>query len=302
MSQRKTVLVTGGTGLLARGMEETALPGYRIIGVHLRSYSVARGKFRHVVLDVRDKRKVDRLFEKYEFEAVIHAAGFASVDYAESHYAESLESNVTGTLNVTSACRRAGCHLIYVSTNAVFDGVAAPYRESDPVRPINKYGHIKVECERLIHETLERFTIVRPILMYGWNHPAGRPNPATWLLDKLRQREVVHMVGDVYENPLYNLQCGEALWQVVERKPAGIIHVAGGEAVNRYEFALKLAAAFGLDGTQIKRVDSSFFPTIAPRPRNTSFLTERMEHELGIKPLTLGQGLQLMMDREAPTK
>lgn len=298
MSARKTVLITGGTGLLARGMEETALPGYRIIGVHLRDYSVPRGKFRHVVLDVRDQRKVDRLFEKYEFEAVVHAAGFASVDYVERHYAESLESNVTGTLNVTSACRRAGCHLIYVSTNAVFDGSSAPYREADPVRPINKYGHIKVECERLIHETLERFTVVRPILMYGWNHPTGRPNPATWLLDKLRRGEVVHMVDDVYENPLYNLQCGEVLWQVIVRKAAGTIHLAGGEIVNRYEFASKLATVFKLERALIKPVDSSFFPDIAPRPRNTSFVTERMERELGIKPLSLEQGLQLMRDRE----
>src|SRR2546422_1018982 len=103
--------------------------------------------------------------------------------------AESLESNVIGTFNVLAACRRAGCRLVYVSTNAVFDGAAAPYREDDSVAPINKYGHLKVECERLVRETLGDAVIVRPILMYGWNHPTGRSNPATWLIDRLGRRD-----------------------------------------------------------------------------------------------------------------
>lgn len=297
MTKRPLVLVTGSTGLLGKGMEETRPAGYGMIGVHQRRYRVA-SRLRHATLDIRDKRRVDRLFAGQRFDAVVHAAGFASVDYVERHYAESLESNVTGTLNVTSACRRSGTHLIYISTNAVFDGTAAPYRESDPTRPVNKYGHIKIECERLIQETLERFTIVRPILMYGWNHPASRPNPATWLIERLRRGEPVNMVDDVYENPLYNLQCGDVLWRVVEQKPTGIVHVAGADTVNRYKFARRLAAVFGLDASLIRAVDSAFFPDIARRPPDTSFVTDRMTYELGVKPLPLDQGLTLMRDRK----
>lgn len=287
----------GGTGLLGKGIEETAPPNVRILSIHLRDYFVEGAKAEHILLDVRDKRKVERLFARYEFDAVVHTAGIASVDYAEAHYAESLESNVVGTLNVILACRRVRCHLVYVSTNAVFDGSSPSYRESDPVRPINKYGKIKAECERLVCETLDRFTIVRPILMYGWNHPAGRPNPATWVLQKLKRGETVHMVKDVYENPLYNRQCGEAIWEVIGKKPAGIIHLAGGEVLNRYEFSLKIAEVFGLDASLIQPVDSSFFRSLAPRPKNTSFVTERMENELGIRPLKVEHGLQSMKDR-----
>ena len=166
----KTILVTGGTGLLGKGLEETLPPGWRIVSVHQRDYAVEGSPSRHLVLDIRDKRAVDQLFAENAFDAVVHAAGIASVDYVEKHFAESLESNIVGTLNVTSAARRAGTHLIYISTNAVFDGKKAPYREDDPVAPVNKYGGLKVECERLVRETLEHWTIVRPILMYGWNH------------------------------------------------------------------------------------------------------------------------------------
>src|ERR1700757_1924940 len=123
------VLITGGTGLLGKGMEETAPKDAQIVSVHLR-----------------DKRAVERLFARHRFDAVVHAAGIASVDYVERHYAESLESNIVSTLNICSAARRQGTHLIYVSTNAVFDGKHAPYDEQAPVNPVNKYGRLKIEC------------------------------------------------------------------------------------------------------------------------------------------------------------
>jgi dTDP-4-dehydrorhamnose reductase len=293
-SPAKIVLVTGGTGLLGKGLEETMPSGWRIVSLHQRDYKVEGSKSRHLVLDIRDKRAVDRLFEKSSFASVVHAAGIASVDYVEKHYAESLESNIVGTLNVTSAARRAGTHLIYVSTNAVFDGEHAPYRESDPVAPVNKYGGLKVECERLVRETLERWTIVRPILMYGWNHSVTRPNPATWIYEKLMRGEAIKMVDDIWENPLYNISCGHALWAAVRKRPEGIFHLAGKDSVNRHQFAVRVAETFGLDASLIERVSSEAFPGIAPRPRNTTFVTTRMEKELGVRPMGLREGLAAM--------
>lgn len=297
MNRFKTICITGGTGLVGKDLEETAPENFQIVSIHKRDYTVDDPKATHMVLDVRDKDQVDELFVKYEFDAVVHAAGISSVDFVETHYAESLESNLDGTRNLALACREAGCYLVYVSTNAVFDGSSAPYRESDPVRSVNKYGQIKIECEKLVSQLLKRFSIVRPILMYGWNHPVGRMNPVTWLLDRLMRGEVVHMVNDVYENPLYNLQCGQAIWEMIRKKPSGAIHVAGSEVLNRYEFALKVAKVFGLDVSLIRPVESSFFPSIAPRPKNTSFVTERVEQELELEPWDVERGLHSMKSR-----
>lgn len=294
MRKKKTILITGGTGLLGKGMEETMPAGYNILSIHQRPYTVKSSKATHLVLDIRDKRAVDQLFERRHFDAVIHAAGIASVDYVEKHYAESLESNIVGTLNVTSACRKSGTYLVYISTNAVFDGKKAPYRETDPVAPVNKYGLLKVECERLVRETLSDYSIMRPILMYGWNHIVTRPNTVTWIYDKLMRGERVAIVTDVHENPLYNLQCGRALWAAIARRPNGVFHLAGKDALSRCEFALKIAEVFSLDAALISPVDSAFFPDIAPRPPNTAFVTLRMQRELGVVPLSVEEGLRDM--------
>lgn len=61
-SMAATILVTGGTGLLGRGIKNTAPQDVRIISVHQRDYSVADSRAELRTLDLRDKGTIDRLF------------------------------------------------------------------------------------------------------------------------------------------------------------------------------------------------------------------------------------------------
>lgn len=253
-------------------------------------------------VDVRSRSALERLFAEHRFDAVIHAAGIASVDYSEAHVEESTESNLGGTRNIAELCAASDTRLVYVSTNAVFDGSNPPYRESDGVNPINAYGRIKLACEQLVADTLDRYVIVRPILMYGWPHAMGRPNPVTWVIDSLERGETIHVVDDVFENPLYNVSAGRAIWAVLDRDIRGVIHLAGRDVVSRYELALAVARIFELDESRIRRVSSAYFPAIAPRPRNTTLVTARMESELHVPPSTLEEGLRHMVARTDPRR
>ena len=297
MSRRRTVLITGATGLLGQGLYATAPEEWSIVGLHLRPYGSERPGIVERVADVRSRQTLEPLFSEFQFDAVIHAAGDASVDHSERQPDESRESNVGGTSNVAHLCAASGVPLVYVSTNAVFDGSGAPYRESDPVNPINAYGRIKVVCEDVVRATLDRWTIVRPILMYGWPHPEGRPNPVTWVIDALERGETIHVVDDVYENTLHNLSAARAIWSALDRDVTGVVHLAGRDVYSRYELARTVARTFALDGARIKAVSSDYFPGIARRPRNTSLATTRMEFELGVTPSTLEEGLRIMASK-----
>ncbi len=288
------VLVTGGTGLLGKALTETCPPGSSLLVLHLSSDEIAPALTGEILGDVRNMDEIARIFEAHRFDVVVHAAGLSNVDYVERHCEEATESNIGGTANVVECCNRLNKHLIYISSNAVFDGTRAPYREDDPTCPIHVYGRIKQQCEELVAKVAHSYSIARPILMYGWNYRSRRKNLVTWLLDHVGQGEAVPVVTDVYENPLFYLQAGEALWKLVPRRDLKLVHLAGGEVVSRYEFALVVARVFGLDAGLIRPVDSGYFTDLVPRPRNTSFVTERMEKELGITSWTIAQGLQAM--------
>lgn len=288
------ILITGGTGILGQALVATSDAGHRLSIVHRRSYPVPVSGIEPIVLDILESGRLAELFETHAFDAVIHAAGIASVDHVERHFEEAWRSNVIGTQHIADLVRKKDIRLVYVSSNAVFDGAAAPYGENSPTNPINKYGRIKVECEALVKRLCPESVIVRPILMYGWHLAEGRANPVTWLLERLRRGDSIPLVTDIRENPLWSHQCAEAIWRILHLEKTGTFHIAGKDVVNRYELGQLVAQVFGLDASLLRPVDSSFFPSIAPRPHNTSFLTKRMECELGMDPLMVRQGLEQM--------
>jgi dTDP-4-dehydrorhamnose reductase len=92
--------------------------------------------------------------------------------------------------------------------------------------------------------------------------------------------------------------CAEAILAVIEKNRNGIFHVAGGDHVSLYDYAMITADVFGLDSTLISPVPDTFFNDLVPRPRDTSFDTTKMEHELGIVPTSLWEGLRQMRETE----
>jgi dTDP-4-dehydrorhamnose reductase len=288
----RKVLITGGTGLVGEGLRAIAPADWSIVATHRRPYEDHDPATR--VADIRDRGAMERLFAEHAFDAVVHTAGIASVDESEQHVDESTASNLGGTRNIAELCAKSGARLIYLSTNAVFDGTRAPYRETDPVCPVNAYGRIKVACEQVVASTVPGSVIVRPILMYGWPHPKGRPNPVTWIVAALRRGEAINVVDDVFENPLHNIAAADAIWRILNREVTGIIHLAGRDTLNRYELALLVARVFGLDASRIQRVSSAYFAHLAPRPPNTTLATDRMEHDLGLPATSLEDGLRAM--------
>lgn len=286
------ILITGATGLLGKSLIERRECLHNIIGLYLGNYKMPEDKnLTYQVLDVRDKKKLSSVFNVLIPDIAIHTAGISDVDFCEKNFKEGYESNVFGTKNIVELCVDKKVKLVYISSNAVFDGKNAPYREDDPTNPVNSYGKIKLECENIIRRSLDDYTIVRPILMYGWNNIYERNNLVTFLIDKLSKKKAVNMVYDVYENPLSSYSCADAVWSIVRNNINGIYHIAGRDIVNRYEYAMAIADVFDLNKNLIKPVNSSFFPSIAIRPKNTSYITKKIEMELDFRPLGLKEGL-----------
>jgi dTDP-4-dehydrorhamnose reductase len=296
----KRILITGGTGLLGQALLNSAPLDVELSGTYLPdkapSIELACPFF---PLDVRDNNQVENLFDQVKPDLVIHTASIGSVDYSEHHREESWAVNVGGTQNIGQACARHRAKLIFISSNAVFDGEHPFYAEDAPIHPINYYGQLKVEGEEWVKSSGLDYAIVRPILMYGWHLPIERGNWVTNWLRSLSQSQRVKVVDDVGTKPLYALNCAEVIWAVIAQKKTGVYHAAGADHITLDQFAQATAEVFGLDASLIDPVPSSYFPEIAPRPKDTSFDTTKMERELGVKPWSVRDGLRHMQRTQA---
>jgi dTDP-4-dehydrorhamnose reductase len=288
------ILITGGKGLLGNSLLKTAYYyKHKIIWTYFKNTPKEPSQDA-VYLDINNQQNIEEVFIHFKPEIVIHTAGNGSVDWCEKNKEEAYKINVEGTENIVFACKKYKARIIYISSNAVFDGNNAPYKETDLATPVNFYGHTKIICEHIVKAFIEDPVIVRPILMYGWDSEGERSNPVTWMVKALQEHKKVKMVDDIFINPLYVMDCANGIWKIIELSKTGIYNFAGKDCMSRYEMAMETARAWGLDEDLIEPVKNAYFKDIAPRPFNTCYDTTKMGTELGIKPRSFKEGLMLM--------
>lgn len=270
------VVITGASGLLGRALMLTKPECHSIIPF-TRSVPFPSCK-----VDLSDPASISNNLKLLSPDIVIHCASQASVDKAQDDFSRSLDVSIDSVGYLLEALRTCNVKkIIYISSNAVFDGRNSPYSELDERNPINMYGQMKCKAEDRITKTFN-WTIVRPIFLYGWNYSTGRDNWATTiirkgLLHKKGETQNVRMVTDTVTQPTYANDCAKVIWRcVLDCLDNEILHVAGKEKCNLYEFAIKVAEAFDLPTDFIKKARSSDFPNIAPRPKDTTYNLEKL--------------------------
>lgn len=291
----KRVLITGGTGLLGIAIQRSVPVGIQIFTIYYPERSLPIPLlFPTRAADVSDRTQMQSVFEWAKPDVVVHTAAIGSVDFAEKNQEKTRKVNVGGTEAVTALCETFKSRLIYISSNAVFDGRNPFYSETAPVNPINYYGKLKVEAENVVRDSNIPWAIVRPILMYGWPYPGERINPVVWWTHSLAEGMPIKVVDNVFSKPLPAWSCAEIVWALVRQNCTGTYHAAGSDHVSLYQFSLLTAEVFGLDANLITPVPDSYFPEIAHRPQDTSFDTTKMESELFVKPIGVREGLLQM--------
>jgi dTDP-4-dehydrorhamnose reductase len=190
------------------------------------------------------------------------------------------------------ACSEIGAKLIYVSTDYVFDGGKGSYSEEDETDPVNYYGLTKLKGEESVKELCDGYAVARPCAVYGWHD--RKLNFTTWVIDSLRKGRHIPVVEDHYDSPTFADELAEIIKMMI-RKATGVYHTAGGERVNRYEFALRIAETFDLNRSLVSPVGMKEVKSwIAQRPRDSSLCMDKLRRDMHFHPSDLTQALEKM--------
>src|SRR6478672_9362790 len=78
-----------------------------------------------VLIDIRDRARVTRLFAEIQPDVVFHAAALKHLPLLQAHPSEALKSNVWGTLSVLAAAAAGVTHFVNISTDKAANAVNA---------------------------------------------------------------------------------------------------------------------------------------------------------------------------------
>jgi dTDP-4-dehydrorhamnose reductase len=236
------LLVTGASGYLGRALLASTEPP--VIATRFSPAGPAGRALEWRRLDVRDGAAVEALFTEIRPAAVIHTA------YRQQG-PDSWDTNVAGSANVAAAAAATGARLVHVSTDVVFDGTGSrPYREDDEPNPVSDYGRSKLEAEREVLLVHPDALVVRTSLMVGGAEPGPQERA---VVAAARGESDTEFFDDEWRSPVLVGDLAAALVELSRRRERGILHLAGPEAVSRWELARAIAAAHGLPGERLRR-------------------------------------------------
>lgn len=267
------MLVTGAAGQLGTDLV-AALTGLVPAGGSRRSLYAAEAAptdldvvgTTHATLPVEDRRAVLEAVEALRPAVVFHAAAMTAVDACEGDPDRAWAVNALGPRHLAEACARVGAHLVYVSTDYVFDGHSPrPYVEWDATGPLSVYGRSKLGGEQ---ECPPGSTVVRT----SWVCGAAGANMARTVLRLAAGEGPLRFVDDQHGSPTFTADLAAALVTLgLDRRP-GVFHVTNQGVTTWYEFARAVLAGSGHDPARVEPIATTDLqpPRPAPRPANSA--------------------------------
>ncbi len=270
------ILITGASGFLGhavyhhlRSRHRMVALGHRQCGVDVRS------------LDLRDARSWQAELEAAAPDVVIHCAAYRDPDYCEREQAETRRLNIT-PVRVLVDTLPTTARIFFVSTDYVFDGEHPPYREDAQRRPINFYGHSKLEAEDIVSERTSSVILRIPLLM-GCGPTYAASGFIRKMIDTLEDEEAPAFDDQIMRFPTSIQDVAIVLEGLLDQNDQhGVFHFSGPEGKTQLGWARELAGLLGRDPAVVQPVEGGA-QRAALRPLNSQLATDRLK-QLGFLP------------------
>jgi dTDP-4-dehydrorhamnose reductase len=284
----KKLLITGANGFLGWNMCRLAKGTWHLFGT-VYSNQVEIPNVNTIKIDLTNHSELKRLFEEVRPDAVIHTAAASDPNYCQVNPDVSYGINVKASVNIALLCSDYMIPYVYTSTDLVFDGLKAPYRESDPVCPVSAYGEHKAQAEERILRAYPQSAVCRMSLMFGLSGPVAKGFIQPMLLAMKEGRELSLFVNE-FRTPLSAGAAVVGLFLALN-KVHGVIHLGGKERISRYDFGKLVQRIFKFADAKIKPCTQDDIHMAALRPADVS-LDSSKAAALGFRPLPLVEELQ----------
>ncbi len=289
---KSKILVLGGSGLVGSTFIDFARIDYDIIfSYNTNKIDVENTQSFHVDLLDDD---IETIIQHYNPDIVLHTIAHSSVDLCETNHAIADKLHVHTTKKIVLICKKINAKLIFLSTDAVFEGqVNKKYSENDVPNPINYYGKTKLQAEKIILSNPKN-VVLRTSVIYGWHKKSRFTN---WILSDLKDNKIVDPFSDQFNTPTLIDDLIHVILKIIDKDISGLYHATGKTCLNRYQFAMLLAEKFSYDVSLIHSVTKLEKKQNAPRPISTCLDSTKLENLLNFSFSDISAGIDFIFNK-----
>jgi len=298
-NKKRTILVTGGLGFIGSNyLNKFVLnyPHYRFVNVDAEPYAAdpknilvaKQPNYFFEKADIRKLPAIEKIFEKYRPDGVVHFAAESHVDISIEKPALFIETNVIGTHNLLMASKKYSVERYYqISTDEVYGSLNAgdkAFRTASPLAPNSPYSASKTSGDLLVrayHETFGLNTVIsRCSNNYGPNQDKTKLIPKFISLLLAGKKVPLYAKGANIRDWVYVEDHIDAIDLIFHKgKPGHIYNVGGNCEMSNIQIVKRLL--------KLTRKDMSSVEHVADRLGHDfryAIDTREINKELGWKP------------------
>ena len=195
-------------------------------------------------------KSYDALMSWAKPDVIVHCAAITNVDYCEENTDQTMAVNAESVKKLLKYC--SDTRLIFISSDSVFpDGVYLA-SEQDQTSPENIYGKSKEVGEKYINNALGSHLAIRTTIV-GENINPSKRGFLEWIVNSIKNGKEITLFDDAFFTPITTWHLTNELEWIIENNISGIIHIAGGEPISKYDFGMRICEGLGLDTVLIKK-------------------------------------------------
>jgi len=291
---KRRIIITGANGMLGQRLFEfySRLNDIELLASSVEDDFVFKNQ-NYIQADISNRNELKKIIYDFCPDFIINVAAYTNVDKSETDRETAWKINVKGVEYISEAARVLDSHIVHISSDYIFDGKNGPYTENDTPNPIGYYGRTKLASENVLKISGTKNTIIRTNVLYG-TAKYSRPDFVKWVVESVRAKKEISIVDDQFNNPTFIDDLVQAINKIVELRKEGIYNIGGSEVLSRYDFTMMIADFFNLDKSLIKKIKTEELNQPARRPLKSGLITIKAQSELGYKPHSIIQSLELM--------
>lgn len=281
------IYITGIAGMLGYNLYKTLCAKADITGVDIEDVDIPGLTYQKFSL--LDNKALRDDLEKEMPDILIHTAAMVNVDGCEENPVAADQMNVVVTRNIAQLCYANNIKMVYISTDAVFDGESeALYAEKDVTNPVNVYGRTKLEGEKEVLKYSQNLVLRTNI--YGLNIQ-DKYSFGEWIYYSLKGNCILNMFTDIDFSPIIVNELAEIIYEACSMNLCGVYHACATGCITKYEFAVKLKEIFKIDTGIIRPSVSENANFKAKRSKHMGMSNKKLAEKLGINISTPEESL-----------